>query len=324
MTECPPGPLISVIIPCYNHGQFLGEAIESALGQSYPHVEVLVVDDGSTDHSAQVAASFGDRIRSIHKQNSGLSAARNTGILECRGEFVLCLDADDYLWPDMLERHVEAIRAHPTGTVFHGITREVNLSGEILSQGKAQAIDDAFHTLLAGNRFAVHSVTVRRSAFANAGLFDVHLRACEDWEMWIRLAAAGYEFVPVPDAIAVYRRYPGSMSTSYDRMWTTGLAVLRKSAGYHPRCAVCRRVIADRVERWRQWCAPMLMMELSGYRSRGAVWPGLVRAAQAVVRDPALIRVLTRACWSHVQSRRGPMRHRRVTGPSKGNADVQI
>src|SRR5438445_3459559 len=106
---------VYVIIPCYQQGQFLGQAIDSILAQTCPHVGVIVVDDGSPDQSAEVAAGYGDRIRYIRKENGGVSAARNTGLLEARAEFVLFMDGDDYLQPDALERHIEAVRANPSG-----------------------------------------------------------------------------------------------------------------------------------------------------------------------------------------------------------------
>jgi glycosyltransferase involved in cell wall biosynthesis len=295
---CASGPLISVIIPCYNHGQFLGEAIESALGQSYPHVEVLVVDDGSTDHSAQVAASYSGRIRSIRTENAGVSAARNTGILECRGEFVLCLDADDYLWPDMLEHHVETIRAHPTGTIFHGSSYDVDLSGHVTREGRARPLPaEPLHALLHHNPFSIHAVVVRRSAYASVGGFDLALRSSADWEMWIRLAAAGYEFVPVPNAVAVYRRYPGSLSTNVERIWRTGVALFRKSQAYHGECAQCRKAASDGLRNVRDACFGLLVSDLLACHADRAIGPGLRRAARTLVRNPVLTARLFDVSW---------------------------
>src|SRR5215210_2105808 len=95
-------PLVSVIIPCYNQAHFLGEAIESVLGQSYPNFEIVVVDDGSPDDTAEVAARYPE-VRYICQDNQGLSAARNTGLGQSEGEYVVFLDADDRLLPEALE-----------------------------------------------------------------------------------------------------------------------------------------------------------------------------------------------------------------------------
>src|SRR5690349_757340 len=95
-------PLVSVIIPCYRQGQFLRTAIDSALAQSYPHIEVLVVNDGSDDDTETIAQSYAGRIQYLHRANGGLSAARNTGILQARGTYLKFLDADDHLHPEQI------------------------------------------------------------------------------------------------------------------------------------------------------------------------------------------------------------------------------
>ncbi|MBV6496243.1 MAG: putative glycosyltransferase EpsE [Pyrinomonadaceae bacterium] len=103
--------LISVIIPNYNYARYLPEAIESVLAQTHKNVEVIVVDDGSTDDSKEVLASFGDRIRTIFQQNQGVSAARNRGVAESNGDFLAFLDADDAFLPSKLEKQLELFRA---------------------------------------------------------------------------------------------------------------------------------------------------------------------------------------------------------------------
>src|SRR6476469_10004419 len=101
------GPLVSVVIPAYNAERFLGEAIESVLAQGYAHFELIVVDDGSSDRTAEVARSFGDRVRTIEQENSGVSAARNAGTRAAGGELLAFLDADDRWSPGWLERMVD-------------------------------------------------------------------------------------------------------------------------------------------------------------------------------------------------------------------------
>src|SRR5262249_13093161 len=110
-------PFVSVIIPCYNQGHFLAQAIDTALRQTYPHVQVIVGDDGSTDEDRAGARRYGDRIPYSWQENAGVAVARNVGLLETQSEFVLFLDADDYLWPDLLEKHLEVARANRNGTV---------------------------------------------------------------------------------------------------------------------------------------------------------------------------------------------------------------
>jgi glycosyltransferase involved in cell wall biosynthesis len=288
-------PLISVVIPCYNQGQFLGDAVDSVLGQTYSRVEAIVVDDGATDHTPQVAMSYGDRIRYVRKENAGLPAARNTGILEAEGEYVLFLDADDYLAPEMLERVMEAADRSPTGAVFHGGWKYVNIAGIVFHQNPPQPIDaDPFHALLAGYCPPCHSLVVPRGALADVGLFDVGLRMNEDWDMWLRLAAAGHPFVGVPDSISVYRRYAGSMSTNSERLCQSGIAVLEKCRAYHRDCARCRKIIAGGIRHWREAAFRGMLEELSGRRGPGRKTVGLITAGQSVLRSPSLLRVFLR------------------------------
>jgi len=287
--------LVSIIIPCYNQGAFLGEAIESALGQTYPRVEVIVVDDGSTDHTAAVAVRFGERIRYRYQENGGVASARNRGVRESHGEFVLFLDADDFLPADLVECHMAVAAASPTGTVFHGGSREVDTGGRLLHETPVEPLPaDAFHALLTHNPFSIHSVMIRRSALVAIGLLDVNLRSCEDWDLWIRLAAAGYEFVPVAAAVAIYRRYAGSKSTRYEWTWRLGMAVLAKNRGIHPDCSRCRRSIARGVRNWGNWCFDIMTEDLAAHRRRGETWAGVVKVVRAANREPQLGRLLAR------------------------------
>lgn len=229
-----PLPRISVIIPCYNQGHYLAEAIDSVLNQTYPHVEIIVVDDGSTDNTPEVAARYGERIQYVYKPNAGLSAARNTGILHATGEFLHFLDSDDCIKPEMLRMQMDAFAATPTGTVFYAGWQEVDMNGRVIAQCDAPSLSpDPFRALLSEN-LPVHCYSVRRAALANVGLFDVHLPACEDWDLWLRLAAARYEFVAAsPGAVAVYRRHPDSMSGNILRMFLTRIALYDKQREYN-------------------------------------------------------------------------------------------
>src|SRR5918995_6791294 len=111
--------LVTVVIPCYNQAHFLGEAIESVLSQSYKRFEIVVVDDGSTDDTSEVATRY-PRVRCIRQENRGLAGARNTGIRHCQGEYVVFLDADDRLLPEALEAGVREPGAHPEGAFVSG------------------------------------------------------------------------------------------------------------------------------------------------------------------------------------------------------------
>ena len=236
---------VSVVIPCYNHGRCLARAVQSLIDQTYAHTQIVVVDDGSSDDTAAVARSFGARVEYVHQANAGLSAARNTGLRHARGEWVVFLDADDWLPPDALRQHLEAAQSHPAASVFCGGWRVVDDQGALLHENEAPAFQpDSFHGLLPYNPGPCHAYMVRKRVLDKAGPFDAGLRSCEDWDMWLRIAAAGQEFVRVPAMVAVYRRAPGTMSTNTPRMVQTAMAVLTRARRVHPGCAICRERIA--------------------------------------------------------------------------------
>lgn len=185
-----PNPLVSVIIPNFNHAQYLGDAIRSVLDQSYANVEVIVVDDGSTDQSRAVAAQFGDRILYLYQTNRGLSAARNTGIQAARGEYIGLLDADDLYEPHFVSSMLVALQSDPAADgVFCGY-QFVDQQNKALPQVEARPVptEQLYETLLDGNFFVPESILVHRHCYTSAGSFDETLRACEDWDMWLRIS----------------------------------------------------------------------------------------------------------------------------------------
>lgn len=223
-------PTFSVIIPCYNQAHWLPEAVESALAQT-PVPQVIVVDDGSSDRTAEVAASYGDRIHLIRQRNAGLPAARNAGILQADGDYLVFLDSDDALRPEYLARASAVLAAHPEVDVLHGRADVVDLEGTVrASFGGAELGEDPFARLLAGNDGPPNTWIIRRALLAKAGLFDPMLRSCEDWELWLRCALAGAKFATDPSVVAVYRDVPGSMSKQIETMWRSARAVVSKHA----------------------------------------------------------------------------------------------
>ena len=284
-------PPVSVVIPAYNQSRFLGEAIESALSQTLAGVEVIVVDDGSTDDTPRVARAFRDRIIYIRQSNQGLAGARNTGITAARAGLIQLLDSDDALYPTAVERGWEAAASNPDAGVFTASWDETDAAGGVIGQVEAPAIArDAFHALfdpmLVGPPCRY---MVRRAELLRAGLFDRSLRACEDWDMWLRLAAAGVRFVAVPEARVRYRNHPASMSKDPRLMWRSGLRVLDRAADAHRSCACCRQAKRRGTATWREWCyVAILAPRLHGQPYRRAAGSALL----ALARDPKLARLL--------------------------------
>jgi glycosyltransferase involved in cell wall biosynthesis len=206
-------PTVSVIVPTYNTIAYLPDAIESILKQTFEDFEILLVNDGSTDSTAQWAEKLTDpRIRYIEQKNQGLSAARNTGIDLAQGRYIGLLDADDLWEPTKLEKQVALLDANPDiGMVHSWVTF---MDGQGRSTGriwKTQAEGMALSQLLHRNDVAVLSVLVRRECFAKVGGFDPKLRSLEDWDMWLRLAV-DYPIAVIKEPLAYYRQLPGSMS----------------------------------------------------------------------------------------------------------------
>jgi len=222
-------PEVSIIIPAYNQGHYLGEAIESALGQTYTDFEVIVVDDGSTDHTCQVAHSYSDaRLRYIYQENRGLSAARNTGICNSSGQYLTFLDSDDQFLPEKLALLVKELEIHPELGMVAGQAIPVDEKGLQVGKIFDKPLPDEPRQLLLGNPLHVGSVMLRRDWQEKAGLFDEALRSYEDWDMWLRLARIGCRMGWVSRPVSLYRFHTAQMTRIGGQMTTATFIVLDK------------------------------------------------------------------------------------------------
>ncbi len=206
-------PLISVVIPNYNYGRYLGTAIDSVLNQSYCPFEILVVDDGSTDHSDVVLAAYGDRIRWFKQQNQGVSVARNLGIQESRGEFVAFLDADDIWHPLKLERQMALMGNSTVGMVYCGrqIIDESGRELEVETSGLRGRILPEIALLQApGVPASGSSPLIRKTCLDRIGLYDIGLSTSSDWDMHRRIACH-YEIDIIREPLFSYRIHGSSM-----------------------------------------------------------------------------------------------------------------
>ena len=235
-------PLVSVIIPVYNAEAHVGQAISSALDQTYENIEVLVVDDGSTDDSADIVESMvaeDTRVEVIRQENKGVAAARNRGIRQAKGEYIAPLDADDRWFMPKLERQVDRmVEGGPALGLVYSWWLYINQRGEIFQYaGRPRFEGDVFEAHVHQNFVGNGSVPlIRRAALENVGLYDEGFRThgaegCEDWDLTLRIARQ-YDFGLVPDHLSVYRRAEDSevanqysmsdntteMNRSYNRM----------------------------------------------------------------------------------------------------------
>ncbi|MCB0207878.1 MAG: glycosyltransferase [Anaerolineae bacterium] len=221
---------VSVIIPAYNQGDYLAEAIESVLTQTYPHFEIVVVDDGSTDNTAEVAQSYSDpRVRYIYRENGGLSAARNTGLEHASGELITFLDSDDLFLPEKLSVLITAMDNNPAVGLAAGQAIMIDDQSRRLDKMIDSPLPENQAQLLLGNPIHVGSVVVKREWLAQVEPFDESFRACEDWDMWIRLAKAGCQMCWLPVPVSLYRVHAAQMTRGAERMRTAMLATLDKT-----------------------------------------------------------------------------------------------
>ncbi|MBM4073101.1 MAG: glycosyltransferase family 2 protein [Planctomycetes bacterium] len=222
-------PLVSVIIPCYRQAQFMATAVDSTLAQTYPAVEVLVVNDGSDDDTEAVARRYGERVRYIYRDNGGLPAARNTGIAQARGAYLKFLDADDHLHPEQIAWQMAALGGRDDCLSLTGVRlyREDNpgqhedhvpLASDLMRF--MLSLDD---TWLPPNAYLVPIGMVRA-----VNGFDESLRYFEDWEFFSRVALREPGVLVDPRVGAYYRLRCGSMSAQREGMTVTRAGLLIK------------------------------------------------------------------------------------------------
>ncbi|HYC23087.1 MAG TPA: glycosyltransferase [Candidatus Bathyarchaeia archaeon] len=208
MQVVPPGPpRVSVIVTCYNYGRYLAEAVVSVLAQTYRDHEIIIVDDGSTDDTpgvvAQLVDAYGQRgVRALRQANSGQPAlARNRGIAEARGEYVLCLDADDLIAPTMLEECVRLLDQDPSVAIAYTDRRDFDGVSGVVQAGEYD---------FARLRFANHlsyCALFRKQVWQAVGGFRSNVKGVEDWDFWVAAGARGYFGRRIPQALFCYRRH---------------------------------------------------------------------------------------------------------------------
>jgi glycosyltransferase involved in cell wall biosynthesis len=223
--------VISVIIPAYNVAPFIREAVDSALAQTRRDVEVIVVDDGSTDGSADMLRDLDDpRLRVIRQDNGGSASARNAGLRLASGELVAFLDADDHWAPNNLERLSGYLETHPEVDLTFGQSLIIDEQGRSLGRKTNGAGPVSLSSLLRDNEIGNGScVLVRREALDRAGWFDPKLPACVDIDLYVRVAALRPgNLVGIPEVLTFRRRRRGQVSSQWRRMEAGYLQLLER------------------------------------------------------------------------------------------------
>jgi glycosyltransferase involved in cell wall biosynthesis len=204
--------LVSVIIPCYNQAQFLAEAIESMLAQTYREIEIIVVDDGSPDDTREVVSRY-PGVRYMRQENQGLASARNTGFKQSKGEYVVFLDADDHLTPNAIESHLSCFAEHSETGFVVGDIDHMTLNGSYAGSPRWPLLEsNQYEALLRVNHVAnTIAVMFRRGVLEQLGGFKPACSPAEDYELLLRAA----RFFPSRHhrtVVAQYRRYSAGLS----------------------------------------------------------------------------------------------------------------
>jgi len=263
-------PAVSVVVPSFNGLPYLREAVASILGQTLEAIELVLVDDGSTDETAAYVATIADpRLRYLSQQNRGLAASRNVGIRAARGAYVAFLDHDDRYAPDKIARQAAVLDARPdVGVVYTGWR---HIDGDILP------------TLILGNVMHPSTMMVRRDPVLAAGAFDESRTGLEDWDLWVRLATAGIRWACVDAALVDYRLHPGQMSKhGAKRRLDNRLAILDRTCAAPDLAANVRRLEADAYQN-------AFLMGAADYHRAGQADEARTAFRAAVARRPAIL-----------------------------------
>jgi len=224
-----PSDLVTVVIATYNMGKYLPEAVESVLAQTYPNVEVQVVDDGSADDTPAVVRRWADhpRVRVHRQDNGGQARAKNQGVSLSRGEFVAFLDADDIWLPDKLARQMPLFAGRPRVGVVYSEYENMDDQGRLLQKSPTKMHRGRVSAqLLVENFISFPTAIVRKEYLTRWGAFDERYRMGIDYELWLRLSAhCEFDFVPQPTVR--YRIWSGQMSKDYRRRYDSAIQIMR-------------------------------------------------------------------------------------------------
>jgi glycosyltransferase involved in cell wall biosynthesis len=237
MSGDPAGDLVSVVIATYNMARYLPEAVESVLAQSYPHVDVWIVDDGSTDNTPAIVKQWDANPRvHVHRQpNGGQARAKNQGVVLSRGHFVAFLDADDVWLPEKLAHQMRLFAGRPELGVVYSDYERMDGEGRPLLKGPTQMHRGSVSgALLIENFVPFPAAVVRRECLESRGLFDESLGMGIDYDLWLRLSAH-YQFDFIPESTVRYRIWAGQMSKSYRQRYESAIRIMQNFLRENPR-----------------------------------------------------------------------------------------
>ena len=213
--------LVSVVIPNYNYARYLRAAVDSVLEQTYREIEIIVVDDGSTDGSRKILDSYGERVQTIFQRNQGVSAARNNGVKASRGEFIAFLDADDSWLPSKIEKQVQCLKWDMSIGLVHVGVVEIDAAGNVIRELLDGGAGDVWRDLLMFSSRGIFGggsgVMMRREIFDEAGGFDPQLSTSADWDLYFQVSSR-HKVGFISEVLLRYRIHQSNMHSNIGLM----------------------------------------------------------------------------------------------------------
>lgn len=284
---------VSVVTPTYNRDRFLPDAVASVLAQTSHDLELIIVDDGSTDDTRKVLEPFlaDSRVRYFYQENQGQSQARNLALEHAGGEFIAFLDSDDVWAPDKLEKQLAVLKANPEVDIVHGDEAMIDEQGEVISlQNMRRYSGRITRYLLADNSVSITTALVRRRCFDEMGGFDTSVGVADDYELWLRFSAR-FCYWYEPGIVAWYRVMADQISSDKHRRFAANERIIREFLGRYG------EVLSPAERRWglaRFYCRKARYLARAGERGKavGAIAGAFSNAPFDSVVWKALYRVV--------------------------------
>lgn len=246
---------VSIIIPAYNVESYIGVSLRSVIQQTYRNIEILVVDDGSTDTTAQIVSEYmqkDNRIILLSQQNRGLADARNSGLNRATGEYLCIFDSDDIMLPEKIELQVAFLETHEDCDItYSDLYHFIDDTVKIYHHPMSRLGEDTYTSLLYGNYINPNVVFFRSSIYERFGGFDQSLRSAEDWDYWLTIAYSGARFMYQPERLTLYRIRTNSLSSDSIMMLKTAIQVLEKQLNRQI-TLLQKKIIEERLRYWNK------------------------------------------------------------------------
>ena len=270
-------PLVSIVTPTYNQSAYLRETIESVLGQDYPHIEHIVIDDGSTDETPRVLAEYTGRIEWERQPNMGQTPTINKGWQRSKGEIVTWLNSDDTLLPGAISRAVEYLKQRPQVGIVFGDTFFTEENGAPIDRSKPRGEFSYTRFVVdCENPIAQPSAFVRRTVVDNVGLLDPHYYYFMDWDFWLR-AGAHHRVEYTPDLFSTYRLHPESKTVAQAAKAAPELERMYRNY-------FAREDVPEEISRQQKRATANMYFTSGGYYIKGGDKKGAARAAMKALR----------------------------------------